>query len=170
MDEHPVRYRCLGNGYLRRLAEHSSSDHHDVCRDVPEKGFNEDYDALGAKFGATYLPAFPQLVEHVQLTAAVVKVVLRYQGESAHIVVVGPDGFQPCACLQVLRCGLPCRHVLVALFTRLQRAVEFNGDCIHPRRQSSGDEWSIHKAPNRVRRAGMNEGRTMVASLTIWGG
>ncbi|CAN0420259.1 unnamed protein product, partial [Laminaria digitata] len=85
------------------------------------------------------------LVEHVQLTA-VVKVVFRYENESANIVVVGLDGFQLCACLQVLRCGLPCRHVLVALFTRLQRAVEFNGDGIHHRWRSSGDEWSIHRA------------------------
>ncbi|CAN0570070.1 unnamed protein product, partial [Laminaria digitata] len=59
--------------------------------------------------------------------------VFRYENESANIVVVGPDGFQFCACLQVLRCGLPCRHVLVALFTRLQRAVEFNDDSIHHR-------------------------------------
>jgi len=95
------------NDFLRKLAEHSS-DHHDVCREVPEEGFDEDYDPLGPKFGATSLLAFHQLVEHVQLTA-VVKVVFRYQDESAHIVVVGPDGFQLCTCLQVLRCGLPCR-------------------------------------------------------------
>ena len=119
--------------------------HRDVRREVPEEGFDEDYDPLGAKFGATSLPAFHQLVEHVQLTA-VVKVVFRYAEESAHIVVVMPDGFQLCTCLQVLRCGLPSRHVLVALFTRLQRAVEFSGDCIHPRWRSFGDEWSIHKA------------------------
>jgi len=144
---HDTDVLAEGNGandYLRWLAEHSS-DHHDVCREVPEEGFDEDYDPLGPKFGATSLPAFHQLVEHVQLTA-VVKVVFRYQDESAHIVVVGPDGFQLCTCLQVLRCGLPCRHVLVALFTRLQRALEFNGDCIHPRWRSSGDEWSIHRA------------------------
>lgn len=44
-----------GNGaneYLRTLTEHSS-DHHNVCHMAPEKGFDDDYDPLGAKVGST---------------------------------------------------------------------------------------------------------------------
>lgn len=54
------------NNYLRTLAKHSS-DHLDVCREVPEEGLDDDYDSSGAKFGFTSLPAFHELVEHAQL-------------------------------------------------------------------------------------------------------
>lgn len=138
------------NDFLKNLAEHSS-DHHDVCREVPLEGFEDGYDPLGPKFGATSLPSFSELVEGVRLSS-VVKVVIRYgnKEQSGHIVVVGPDNFQMCTCLQMLRCGLPCRHILVALFTKLERGQEFDGDCIHPRWRSTCKDWSINKAPLSV--------------------
>ena len=43
-----------------------------------EEGFVDDYDALGAKFRSTALPAFHEIVEHVHLSV-VVKVVSRYE-------------------------------------------------------------------------------------------
>lgn len=64
----------------------------------------------GAKFGATPLPAFDELVEHRELSA-LEKVEFRYEQGSAHTVVVESCGFQLCTCLQVLRSGLPCRHI-----------------------------------------------------------
>ena len=68
----------------------------------------------------------------VQLPA-VGKAVFRYEEISTHIAVVGPDGFQLCTSLQVLRLGWSCSHAIVALFTWLQLAAEFNGDCIQTR-------------------------------------
>lgn len=40
------------NGYLRTLAEHGSY-HHDVCHDMQEDGYDDEYDPLGAMFRAT---------------------------------------------------------------------------------------------------------------------
>ena len=93
------------------------------------------------------MPSFSELVEGVRLSS-VVKIVMRYgkKDQSGHIVFVGPDYFQLCTCLQMLRCGLPCRHILFALFTKLERGEEFGGDCIHTRWRSTANDWSINKA------------------------
>ena len=73
----------------------------------------------------------------------VVKVVYKYkESKASHIVVVGPNGFQLCSCLQALRCGLPYRHTVAALVTKLKRAEEFKGESIHPRWRSSLQPWS----------------------------
>ena len=69
----------------------------------------------GAKFGATYLSAFDELVEHAQLTT-LVKVVFRYEQKPPHVVAIGSGGFQPCTCLQVLRSGLPYRHIHAGIY------------------------------------------------------
>ena len=117
---------------------------------MPEEGFDDGYDRLGAKFGATSLASFSELVEGVEgvRLSCVVKVVMRYgkKDQSDHIVVVGPDRFQLCTCLQMLQSVLPCRHILFALFTKLERGEEFDGDCIHPRWRSTAHDWSIKKA------------------------
>lgn len=62
-----------------------------------------------------------------------------------HLVVVGPDDFQLCTCLQLMRRGLQCRKVLAALVTELKRrGSEFKGASIHPRwRPSSSEQWSL---------------------------
>ena len=76
-------------------------------------------------FGTTSLLSFSGLVENVPIDA-VVKVMYKYKESNAsHLVVIGPNGFQMCRCLQPLRCGLPCRHTVAALVTELKRADEF---------------------------------------------
>lgn len=107
------------------------SDHYDVCREVPKEGSKDVYDPLSKQYESTFLPAFCGHVEYAQITA-VVKVVLRYEQESAHIDVVGPSAFQLCKGLQVLRWGLSCRHRLVALFTRLKQPSEFQRQLYSP--------------------------------------
>lgn len=93
------------NDFLKNLAEHSS-DHHDVCREVPLEGFEDGYDPLGPKFGATSLPSFSELVEGVRLSS-VVKVVIRYgnKEQSATSLLSG---------LITFKCALACRCCGVA--------------------------------------------------------
>ena len=94
-------------------------------------------------FGTTSLLSFSGLVENVPIDA-VVKVTYKYEEpNTSHIAVIGPNGFQMCSCLQVLRCGLPCRHTVAALVTELKQADEFKGESIHPRWRSSIQPWSI---------------------------
>ena len=94
-------------------------------------------------FGTTLLLSFSGLVENVPIDA-VVKVMYEYEESNAsHLVVIGPNGFQMCSCLQLLRCGLPCRHTVAALVTELKRADEFKGESIHPRWRPSIQPWSI---------------------------
>ena len=66
--------------------------------------------------------------------------------EVGHLVVISPGGFQLCTCLQLLRRGLQCRHVLAALVTQLKRGKEFKGESIHPRWRSFSEHWSLEKA------------------------
>ena len=70
--------------------------------------------------------------------------------QGGHIAVVGPDNFQMRTCLQLLRCGLPCRHIQVAPFTKSERGEEFDGGSIHPCWRSTCKDWSINKAPLSV--------------------
>ena len=65
------------------------------------------------------------------------------ESKASHTVVIGPDGFQLCSCLQVLRCGLPCRPTVAALVSELKRADEFIGESIYPQWRSSLQPWSI---------------------------
>ena len=97
-------------------------------------------------FGTTPLLSFSGLVENAP-TDAVVKVIYKYKESNAsHVVVIGPNGFQMCSCLQVLRGELPCRHAVAALVTALKRANEFKRESIHPRWRSSIQPWSIEGA------------------------
>lgn len=61
-------------------------------------------------------------------------------------MVVGPNGFQLCTCLQLMRRGLQCRHVLAALVTHLKRGNEFKGESVHPRWRMSNARWSLETA------------------------
>ena len=53
------------------------------------------------------------------------------ESNASHIVVIGPNGFQMCSWLQVVRRGLPCRHIVAALVTELKRVDELKGESIH---------------------------------------
>ena len=59
------------------------------------------------------------------------------ESNASHLVVIGPNGFQMCSCLQLLRCGLSCRHTVATLVTELKRADGFKGEFIHLRWRSS---------------------------------
>ncbi|CAM9256358.1 unnamed protein product, partial [Hapterophycus canaliculatus] len=67
-------------------------------------------------FGTISLASFCQLVEGVEIDS-IVKVLYKHMPgrKVGHLVVVGPHGFQLCTCLQLMRRGLQCRHVLAAL-------------------------------------------------------
>ncbi|CAN0513964.1 unnamed protein product, partial [Ectocarpus sp. 8 AP-2014] len=125
-----------GNGsmrFLEDLAAHpSNSDgNRDVCCGVPREAF-DGKDNPDTKFGAICLQSFFRLVANVKINA-VVKVSYKYRSPTvSHLVVLGPDGFQMCTCLQVMRRGWQCRHVLAALL-RSNRVSEFTGASIHPR-------------------------------------
>ncbi|CAN0153493.1 unnamed protein product, partial [Ascophyllum nodosum] len=130
--------------YLEAMAK-QADDHVDVCCQVPEEAFKDDAGDT-TMFGTPSLLSFSELVGNVP-PDGVVKVVYKYKERKVgHIVVVGPNGFQLCTCLQLLRTGLQCRHVVAALVTELKRASEFTGASIHPRWRSSLDLWSIASA------------------------
>ena len=99
------------------MAQQQADDHHvDVCCQIPDEAVAADLTDM-AMFGTTSLLSFSGLVENVPIYA-VVKVMYKYKESNAsHIVVIGPNGFQMCSCLQVLRRGLPCRHTVAALVT-----------------------------------------------------
>ena len=119
-----------------------ADDHVDVCCQIPDEAVAADLTDT-TMFGTTSLLSFSGLVENVPIDA-VVKVLYKYKEASAsHIVVIGPNGFQMCSSLQVLRRGLPCRYTVAALVTELKRADEFKGESIHPRWRSSIQPWSI---------------------------
>ena len=119
-----------------------ADDHVDVCCQIPDEAVAADLTDT-TMFGTTLLLSFSGLVENVPIDA-VVKVMYKYKESNAsHLVVIGPNGFQTCSCLQLLRCGLPCRHTVAALVTELKRADEFKGESIYPRWRSSIRPWSI---------------------------
>ena len=94
-------------------------------------------------FGTTSLLSFSALVENVPIDA-MFKVMYKYKESNAsHLVVIGSNGFQMCSCLQLLTCGLPCRHTVAALVAELRRADEFKREFIHPRWRSPIQPWSI---------------------------
>ncbi|CAM9630899.1 unnamed protein product [Ascophyllum nodosum] len=114
----------------------------DVCCQIPDEAVAADL-TDPTMFETTLLLSFSGLVENVQIDA-VVKVMYKYKESNAsHLVVIGPNGFQMCSCLQLLRCGLPCRHTVATLVTELKRVDEFKGESIHPRWRSSLQPRSI---------------------------
>lgn len=96
--------------------------------------------------GMASLVSFCELLKKVHIDA-VVKVSFEDRDRKVgHVVAVGPNGFQLCTCLQVLTCGMPCRHTLAAL-VGLDRLTDFTGASVHPRwRSAPVDEWSMKKA------------------------
>ncbi|CAN0599734.1 unnamed protein product, partial [Laminaria digitata] len=83
-------------------------------------------------WGTTSLGSFVEVVRNVEIDC-VVRAVNKYTDRPVgHIVVVGPDGFQLCTFLNLMRCGLHCSHTLAALVTKLGHAEEFLGESIHP--------------------------------------
>lgn len=110
------------------------------------EGFEGTDDPDITMYGTTLLMYFAELVRQVPIDT-IMKVQHKYpgirHGKVSHIVVVGPDGFQLCTFLKLMRCGLNCCHVLAALVTRLGRAKDFVGASIHPRWRSSLGEWSL---------------------------
>ena len=119
----------------------------DVCCQVPEEVFQERGEPDITMFGTTSLASFYCLVAGVEVDS-IVKVLYKHKADRnvGHLVVIGPGGFQVCTCLQILRRGLQCRHVLAALVTHLKRGKEFKGESIHPRWRSSPEHWSLDKA------------------------
>ena len=119
----------------------------DVCCQVPEEVFQERGEPDITMFGTTSLASFYRLVAGVEVDS-IVKVLYKHIADRkvGHLVVIGPGGFQVCTCLQILRRGLQCRHVLAALVTHLKRGKEFKGESIHPRWRSSPEHWSLDKA------------------------
>ncbi|CAM9288476.1 unnamed protein product, partial [Laminaria digitata] len=131
--------------YLMRLAT-QAGDHLDVCAQVPEEAFRKNSAPDISMWGTTSLGSFVDVVSNVNIDC-VVHAVYKYADRPVgHIIVVGPDGFQLCTCLKLMRCGLHCCHTLAALVTRLGRAEEFLGESIHPRWRTSVDPWSLHSA------------------------
>eukprot|EP00904_Undaria_pinnatifida_P001742 jgi/Undpi1/11569/HiC_scaffold_30.g13866.m1 len=131
--------------YLERLAT-QAGDHLDVCAQVPEEAFRGSKAPDISMWGTTSLGSFVEVVRNVKIDC-VVHVVYKYTDRPVgHIVVVGPDGFQLCTCLRLMRCGLHCSHTLAALVTKLGRAEEFLGESIHPRWRTSLEPWSLYSA------------------------
>ena len=121
--------------FLESIAQ-QADDHVDVCCQIPDEAVAADL-TDPTMFGTTLLLSFSGLVENLP-NDAVVKVMYKYKESNAsHLVVIGPNGFQMCSCLQLLRCGLPCRHTVATLVTELKRADEFKGESIQPRWRSS---------------------------------
>ena len=143
--------------YLEALTERVE-DRGAVCADVPAEAFEESVkesdDPDITMYGTTSLASFAELVRNATIDT-IVQVQYKYPTTTrretqprkvSHIVVVGPEGFQLCTCLKLMRCGLHCGHVLAALVTRLDRASDFIGESIHPRWRSSTGEWSLRNA------------------------
>lgn len=123
----------------------------DVCCEVPEEALHSDAgeEVDISMFGTTSLLRFAKFVENVQVNT-VVKVLYTWKKPHVgHIVVLGPNNFQLCTCLQMLRTGLPCRHVLAVLMN-LECTAEFSGASLHPRWRRSSEEWSIASAGLRA--------------------
>ena len=109
-----------------------ADDHVDVCCQIKDEAVASVLTDT-TMFGTTSLLSFFGLVENVPIDA-LVKVMYKYKESNAsHLVVIGSNGFQMCSCLQLLRCGLPCRHTVAALVTELKRADGVKGESIHPR-------------------------------------
>ena len=127
--------------FLESMAQ-QADDHVDVCCQIPDEAVAADLTDT-TMFGTTSLLSLSGLVENLPIDA-VVKGMYKYKESNAsRIVVIGPNGFQMCSCLQVLRRWLPCRNTVAALVTGMKRADEFKGESIHPRWRSSIQPWSI---------------------------
>ena len=129
--------------YLTSLATiNRVGDHVDVCAQAPAKLFEGDGNA---DISTTSMGSFLELVINVDMDYVVHARSKYAERPAAHIVVVGPDGFQLCTCLKLGRCGLHCSHTLNALVTKLGRGDEFLGEFLHPRWRTSCEPWTLHR-------------------------
>eukprot|EP00904_Undaria_pinnatifida_P011912 jgi/Undpi1/7851/HiC_scaffold_23.g10323.m1 len=133
--------------YLNSLAtRQEDGEAIDVCCELPESvvtSLVEDDVTDTTMYGTTSLLVFARLVESVEINT-VVKVLYKMRDpQVGHIVVVGPNNFQLCSCLQILRTGLPCRHLMAVLLYCLRRPAEFSGMSIHPRWRATSGAWSV---------------------------
>ena len=133
--------------YLNALAtRQEDGEAIDVCCELPESvvtSLVEDDVTDTTMYGTTSLLVFARLVESVEINT-VVKVLYKMRDpQVGHIVVVGPNNFQLCSCLQILRTGLPCRHLMAVLLYCLRRPAEFSGMSIHPRWRATSGAWSV---------------------------
>ena len=116
--------------FLESMAQ-QADDHIDLCCQIPDEAAAADLTDT-TMFGTTLLLSFSGLVENVSIDA-VVKGMYRYkESNNSHIVVIGPNGFHMCSCLQVLRCGLPCGHTVAALITELIGPMNLKGSPFTP--------------------------------------
>ena len=88
--------------------------------------------------------SFVEVVSSVKIDCVVCGVYKYTDRPVGHIVVVGPDGFQRCTCLKLMRCGLHCSHALAAVVTKLGRVEEILSESVHLRWRTSVEPWSLH--------------------------
>ena len=131
--------------YLTSLATQVGV-HVDVCAQVSDDVFKGASHPDISMWGTTSMGSFVEVADNVKIDC-VVRTQNKYaERAAAHIVVVGPEGFQLCTCLKLMRCGLHCSHTLGALVTKLGRGDEFLGESIHPRCRTSYEPWTLHNA------------------------
>eukprot|EP00904_Undaria_pinnatifida_P002446 jgi/Undpi1/12201/HiC_scaffold_5.g01877.m1 len=133
--------------YLNALAtRQEDGEAIDVCCELPASvvtSLVEDDVTDTTIYGTTSLLVFARLVESAEINT-VVKVLYKMRDpQVGHIVVVGPNNFQLCSCLQILRTGLPCRHLMAVLLYCLRRPAEFSGMSIHQRWRATSGAWSV---------------------------
>ena len=116
--------------FLESMAQ-QADDHVDVCCQIPDEAVTADLTDT-TMFGTTSLLLFSGLVESVPIDAVVKVMYIYKESNASHIVVIGPNGFQMCSGLQVLRCGLPYRHTVAALVTEPKRHMNLKGSPFTP--------------------------------------
>ena len=100
--------------FLESMAQ-QADDHVEMCCQVPDEAVAADSESTDTTmFGTTPSLSFSGFVENVPIDAVVKLVYACKESKVSHIVVVGPNGFQLCSCLQALRCGLPYRHTVLS--------------------------------------------------------
>eukprot|EP00904_Undaria_pinnatifida_P004254 jgi/Undpi1/1382/HiC_scaffold_11.g04774.m1 len=114
--------------YLNALAtRQEDGEAIDVCCELPESvvtSLVEDDVTDTTMYGTTSLLVFARLVESVEINT-VVKVLYKMRDP------------------QILRTGLPCRHLMAVLLYCLRRPAEFSGMSIHPRWRATSGAWSV---------------------------
>lgn len=133
--------------YLHDLAGRQEAT--DVCCELPESvldGIVANDDADTSMFGATSLLDFARLIGDAKIDTVVKVLYTSMDPAVGHIVVVGPNCFQLCSCLQILRTGLPCRHLIAVLLWCVKRPTDFSGLSLHPRWRTSTEAWSMEQA------------------------
>lgn len=137
--------------YLHELAKRQEAGEDlRVCCEMPESVADSTVSAATttdiSMFGTASLLAFATLLGDATIDMVVEVLYTLRNPAVGHIVVLGPGRLQLCSCLQVLRTGLPCRHLFAVLLWTVKRPSDFNGFSLHPRWRSSADAWSMDDA------------------------